>query len=350
MTTVFILIDSNSWRLVNKKEEISMTVKKKPRNTGQLNSFFLLGMVLNITIVLVISSIIIDIFPNENRGIFVQASQESREIGSAAGLHVTDASSALTHANDQLVDMNVGSIHTLDENDPNYMVTCFRDYEIGDEVYWELEDSNTTVYVWADNGEIIFYEHTGWVTGSMTKNQILSQAATIANQFEDLPSDRTNPEANFYSDKIEIGLCNQVTQDEIVSYKSCWEIIYNRSKNNIITEDHIQLLLLPNGYLSQYSKVWFMQLDSFSTSYTVSQATAETTAEALFGGNSHAETSYKRIVRPNNIWFGTFNYGSSPGCVWEVWIHDDDDNLCLVQVDGTLNTIVGGDIIENYYE
>jgi hypothetical protein len=245
--------------------------------------------------------------------------------------------------------MSVGNIYTVDDEDPDFHAFCYRDYSMGSIIYWELEDEDTTVFIRADNEEIVYYEHTGWLPGSMSEPQILSQAQVIAIQFASLPPDKENPEAHWLDSVISIGDITQEGDDDATSLYSYWEVTYNRTKENIPAEDHIRVLLLPNGYCSLYCKEWNMDLDTFSTSYIISQSQAQSIALAFVGGSSTVEDIYKLILRPNNFWGEDLEFGNNPCCAWVVYVHDEDDNLCVVHVDGNTGEVIGGDAIFNCY-
>jgi hypothetical protein len=121
---------------------------------------------------------------------------------------------------------------------------------------------------------------------------------------------------------------------------------YDRLKNDIITEDHIDIWLNPDGSLYFYGKVWNMDLDEFSTTYTVIKDDAESTALSMTGQGSAINWSQKKIVRPNSYWDGNgFDFGASPCCVWDIGV-DFEGNTYIYHIDGNSNEVVGGDYIQ----
>ncbi len=321
----------------------------KKMNRNKSNIFLFLCV--NILLVLIIIALLINFIPHkDDLDNQVHAATVSREATSTAGMTLDTSSEALQSANNQLDDMNTGNIVTIDGNSPDFYAISYRDWKRGNIVYWELEDQDTTVFIRADTEEIIYYEHTGWVTGSMSENQILTQAATIAGQFDDLPSDKNNPEADLIDDLLSSEGYDATSQTFSTTNYPYWQVIYSRIKDNIIAEDHIKLLVLPNGYCSLYSKTWNMSLASFSTTYGISQTQAENIAKQFVGGDVTVHQSYKKIVRPTYFWTQEDSeYGNPPSCAYVIWIEDADGNLWIIYIDGNSSLNLGGDYAANYY-
>lgn len=256
---------------------------------------------------------------------------------------------ALEAANIQLADMTHGNIYTIDGEHDDFIGRLFLDYFMGGEIYWELSDPDTIIYIDGYGGKILYYDHTGWTTGTLTETQILDQAEFVAEQFEEIPDDAEEPEAKLRTPITAIAV-NVETNGTLTDEYDYWFVQYNRSKNGIIAEDNIRLMLNKNGDLHVYTKIWNMDLASLSTTYTVAAGEAEYTASQHAGGNSTVQESFEKIVRPNEFWStGDFQYGTNPVSVWEVWVQDENNTLRIYHVHGTQNTIVGGGVVPCYY-
>jgi hypothetical protein len=326
-------------------------LKKKDENSASIRAKTIFGIVVNI---LLIGSILFLALDNGQAPIPSAGASylEFEEVDPSEyeTIDYDNAEDAVDAANDMLDDMLTGHIQTIDdEDDDNFTAMLIRDYTMGDVIYWSLGDSDTTVFLHAFDEEIIHYFNMEYFPGSMNQAQIESQAATIAGQFATLPTDRQGPSTTFEDDNIVITSTDIDDQSETVAEYDYWYVEYDRVKDNIQAEDRILVVLNPNGYLACYIKVWNMALGSLSTSYTVSQASAEATALNDAGPGSSVTDTQKMIVRPNDNWGEDPTWGTNPMCVWQVDVRDADDNAILYHIDGNNNVIVGGDFTFGYY-
>ncbi len=268
-------------------------------------------------------------------------------------LTYSTSASALEETNDQLSEMLVGDIQEVDSEDEDYTAFLIQDFEIGNVIYWKLSDSFTSVYLDANTGEIIFYSTDNWIDGSLSQSNIESQAYQIASQFCTVPSppDRSVPLTSLETPLSGVGFESEETSTQY-DYPY-WYVEYDRLKTNIHAQDMIRLIINPNGYLHCYYKIWNMDLNGFSTSYSVTQTSAEATAITHAGPGSTVQSVEKRIVRPNEFWTNENEivFGEDPKCVWEICVKDAEDNLRIYHIDGNLaQTISGGDFFYSYYE
>ena len=267
------------------------------------------------------------------------------------GIQYSNGNVAAIAANEILDDMLIGNIQIIDTEDiDNFTARLIRDYSMGVILYWHLGDIYTTVFLEAYNGEIIHYSHVAWFTGDMIEAQIEDQAEDIATQFAPLPQDRIGPDSSFEIGAMVETTIDVETEEEVDLSHDWWYVDYTRVKNDISAEDCIMVVLHPNGYLACYIKVWFMDLETLSTGYSVSQAQAEATAFTATGPGSTVMTTRKMIVRPNHNWDLEPQWGLDPMCVWEVQVKDVDNNLWVYHINGNTNEIVGGDYAYEYYE
>lgn len=279
--------------------------------------------------------------------------------GLGMGLSYDDAEDAADDANDLLTEMGLGGIHTIDTTDSEFSGAIVWDHQIGNVHYWILYDEFIEIWL-LDNGlvnnepdiEIIFYYFYDYIEGTSTKQEIETNAPTIANQFATLPTPRVGPETEYITNMEEI----EIDDDGDLTYRnlSYWTVFYNRTYDDILCSDFIKLMFYPNGDLHLYMKVWFMDLSSFSTTYDVTQTEAEDTATDYPGTGSTDRDCNKKIVRPGYEWevigHTTPEYGNNPMIVWEVYVEDADENLCIFYVDGVNDdAIVGGGYIPFYY-
>jgi hypothetical protein len=337
---------------------------KKKRNSENDRRVIVPAVIINI---LFLSSIVylVSSFYDGSDSEALAADVERIEVdpGEYPGIEYETVEEALIEANSQLGVMAYGDIQTIDSGDESFVGRLFRDYEIGDELYWELGDSQTEVYLEAYNGAIIFYDRLDWFEGSLSEGQIESEAYLIANQFETLPADREGPSTSYETTFSFIE--NIDNESDEVSDLDYWTVRYDRVKEQITTEDHIRMMLCPNGYLGLYRKVWYMDWTGFSPTYTVSKENAELTAKTYhdteYGdNNSVIMDTYKLIVRPNYFWHvpespldeednPILAYGLPRQNVWVVLISDDNDDQFVFHVDGKNDKIVGGDFTFEYY-
>lgn len=266
------------------------------------------------------------------------------------GIIYTTPETALSQANNQLDDMTVGDIETID-NEDSFNAGFYRDYEMGDIYYWELYDSDTIVCLDAVSGEIVLYANNIHRTGSMSSSQIESQATTIANGFCALPGDRSGAVTTYLENVLtEYDEDPEDPEQNNTTVHNLWTVEFTRTKSGINAEDHIRLVLAPNGDLVTYRKYWNMDLQSLETYYSVTKPQAEITALNAAGAGSTVHSSEKMIVRPNYSWSTNIEFGNDPCAVWEVYVEDSDENLCIYHVHRTSNTIIGGDFVDGYYE
>jgi hypothetical protein len=250
---------------------------------------------------------------------------------------------AVTEANNQLSSMEYGNIYTIDIEDDYFFGRLIRDYEMGDIFYWDFGDSDTDVSINAYSEEIIKYLHYEWSDGSISQSQAENSAIQIANQFAQFPSQYSGPSTDF------IGISsyyeyNASTESTTFFERNQWCLRYNRTKNQINTEDHIEIWLHLNGDLGYYYKCWNMPLDSFSTTYSVTEQEAVETALDAAGEGSSLEFYFKNIIRPNRYWDDEgLSYGESPSLAWEVWITDSEERVMIFHINGIENEIIGGD-------
>jgi hypothetical protein len=258
-------------------------------------------------------------------------------------LTYNDNESALEEINDQLSTMSYGNIQTVDDNSEIYTARLMRDYEMGDIIYWEISDEVITVAMDADTGEIIYYHNGDHKSGDFTESQAAAIAFEMANQFYTLPSDKSSPNTRTTT-PITWVKRNSSTNETTIINETYYITQYKRLKNTIVTEDTIVVTLDTEGNLCGYSKIWWMDLSSFSTTYTIAQNDAEQTALTHAGAGSEVNATFKKIVRPNKSWTeDDVYYGEDPTLVWSIYVKDADDNLRIYHVDGVLGTIVGGD-------
>ncbi|MHA2402231.1 MAG: hypothetical protein ACXADH_04505 [Candidatus Kariarchaeaceae archaeon] len=323
-----------------------MKNKKRYNGNASLSPIkLIITGIINITFVFMI---ILSLDVSDNEDILAHANSEMRvevDPGGFGGLEITSLEDALAEANSQLQAMSLGDIRTINPSDIGYYGRFIRDYEMGDILYWELGDSTTDVYINARTSELIYYYSGIWADGTMSESQIEQRAIDIANQFSSFPDQYDGPTTTFFPTSVR-RILNHTT-DEIYDYSdSQWMLEYDRIKDEIIAEDNIDIWVNPDGSLYYYYKEWNMDLDEFSTTYTVSQEDAESTALAMTGQGSSINSSRKTIVRPNSFWIGDeFTFGLNPSCIWEIVV-DHEGNTYIYQIDGNTNEIIGGDYIQ----
>ena len=320
----------------------------------------ILGLIINILLILSIYYLIVA--SNESNESIVEAAIDPDEIldpNDYTSLPYPTDSAAATEANTQLGQMQYGGILTIDTTSEDYCFELIRSYELGDIIYWELSDDMCEISIDANTGEIFFYNRYDWYDGDLEENDALTLAIQVANQFATLPDDKSSPEI-YLEDSFSWQGFNPETgvlsESEDWNY---WTIEYDRVKDNIITEDHMFISLNLNGYLSCYFKKWNMDLDTLSTTYSINQTQAESTA-INYLGNGTVKKADKGIVRPNYYWpvpespldeegNKTIAFGEDPVIAWCIGIKDDDD-LCIIHVHGITNKIIGGEVVPEWYE
>lgn len=283
-------------------------------------------------------------------------------------LYYSTDSQAASNINTQLAGMgntnSYGTIYQIDTQADEYSGLFFLDYEIGGVRYWEIGDEETEVYSDGVTREILCYYHGGWFNGSLTQQQIQDRAENIAEYFlgGSLPSDAENPWIYERVTLQKVVLAPDTGNQQTTNCRY-WYVQFNRTKaatpDDIPTQDFIRLTLNPNGDLKYYLKVWEMDLSQLSTTYTVSQTAAETTALTYDGIDNSVYKTSKIIVRPDYFWpvaesptkdgVPVVAYGLDPVIAWEIWVQDSSDNLCIYYVHGTENRVVGGDMIEEFF-
>jgi hypothetical protein len=279
--------------------------------------------------------------------------KEHIEPGDYPDLTYSTPEAAIEEANDQLSEMTYGDIETIDDECDSYRWELILDHYMGNIIYWELTTEEAGVYIDGYTGEIVhYYNYYDWEDGSLDESEILLLAASIADQFMSLPQDRSSPSAELEETYRFEYWINSTDSFGSVS-ESCWIVQYDRIKDSITSEDNIELYIDKSGRLYSYTKIWNMDLEEFSTTYSVTESQAIETALDDAGSGSSSHSCVKKIVRPNRFYDegeDDIQYGLDPNIVWEIWVEDTDLNLCLYHVHGTQNTIVGGDFSHLYYQ
>ena len=318
--------------------------KKKQSGKRENNTIkIIIATLLNIIIIYLI---FLSFNNNEsNRDIVTAVDIPSEEVDPEdfQDLTLETISEAVTEANAQLTNMQYGNINTIDIEDDYFFGRLIRDYEMGEIVYWDFGDSETDISIDAHSKEIITYLCYEWSDGSISQSQAEFNAIQIASQFAQFPSSYSGPSTDLY-DVSSYYEYNATTNSTTFYEQKNWLLKYNRTKNQIVTEDHIEVWLNLNGDLGYYYKNWNMDLDSFPTNYVVNQQDAEETALDAAGEGSSVDLSFKIIIRPNRYWDGEgFSFGEAPSLAWEVWVTDSDGMLSIYHIDGNENEIIGGD-------
>lgn len=267
-------------------------------------------------------------------------------------INYSNEASAVAKANMQLTNMTFGSIQIISVGDFT-TAKFFVDNIMGGAIFWEISDGDITVRLDACNGEIITYSRVTRTNGTpQSQAQILNNANNYANQFKQLPTDRTSPviDAVVTSKRLTY---NSDDNETTVTENGYQIIRFNRTKSNVVVSDHIEMWIMPDGVMSFYYKNWYMNLENFNVVYTLTAQQAGTVATNYIGGNSTVMDCYKLILRPNDFWEDEGDSGnytwSSPVCAWVVWVKNPADDLCIVHVNASTGAIVGGDYIEEYY-
>ncbi|MDG6224983.1 MAG: hypothetical protein QCI82_05665 [Candidatus Thermoplasmatota archaeon] len=313
----------------------------------------LINGILATAISIIVLTTIIYINKNNNDNSYSVLGQTIKRIednpDNYSGLQLPTGNDALASANSQINNMTYGNILPINSQDEDYQAKFYHDYSFGDIQYWEIVDSTSTVYILADTAEIIYYSQNGMVQGSLTEQQILYQADLIVRQFATLPGDLDLvPYVDWRENVItSVGINDDTQQQTINSDLSFWIVCYNRTKNNIKSEDHIQVLLLPNGDCSLYRKICNMDLKSVNTNYAITKQQAENSACNFIGDNPTVINCYKKISRPNDFYGDEgIQYGTLPKSVWEVVVSNSDGTY-IVDVDkDNMNLILGGDYLQ----
>lgn len=262
-------------------------------------------------------------------------------------LTLNNEGDALSETIAQIEMMEYGNVNTLYPNEvASYNLIL--DNTIGGVIYWMFngisDSEDVTICINANTEEIVIYSETGiGLDPPMPDPSVENEMTQIASQFAMLPQDKSPPPL---VPKIRHAFTFETTEGDTTSY-DYWVGKWDRVKNNIITEDHIIIWLSPNGDLSYYEKSWNMDLQEFSTEYSVSlQDATDYVTETLFDGIPiyFLDDPYKKIIRPN----GFFNdeslewtYGTPPTCVWvfEIASTDDIDDATYYGFNGTLYTL-----------
>jgi hypothetical protein len=278
--------------------------------------------------------------------------------GSCPGLVLTTAQFALSVVNQKLGTMTYGDIHTI--NGTRLDAALIKNYKMGSIVYWELTDELVTVDINGYSQEIIHYTINSDIqTGTLNQGQITTLANNIASQFCPLPADKGTVAVSFehFGMIFTSDMTDNLTDPNVYNYsvdtdctnQTMWCAKWFRYKNSIESTDCIIEYIDGNGNLQNYYKDWNMNLGSLSTSYSVTQTSAENLAKSFIGiNNVSVLNTNKMICRPNKIFEGngTYQYGNNPKCIWVVRIRDLLPAMNLttytIHVDGVNGAIVGG--------
>ncbi len=262
---------------------------------------------------------------------------------------------ALDIANTYIQNSQFGELVPIENTDEGYFAKAIIDYRRGECRYWRLHDDEGEARVDIYSGEIIFYRYIGWTDGAKTESEILTLAENIANEFHPLPPDREDADI-WFEIMLEGTELNPDTMEEVSHVtEDFWYVYYNRTKNGITAEDYIKLRIDPSGILRTYDKVWNMELDGFSTTYTVTQAEAINIAMEYIPPNSNSSSSVaeatvyyagKKIIRPGYEWpipgHEHSEYGNPRVICWEIWLELSGGNTRIFYVNGVTCQICGG--------
>jgi hypothetical protein len=221
---------------------------------------------------------------------------------------------------------------------------------MGNIYYWDIMDSEIEVYIRADTGEIIFYDNLGYVDGSKTEQEINESADLIVKQFSELPTDSGSPENVYLDDLLGFIECDPVTGNETDTYYSYWQVIYSRYHSNVMTDDFIKILLLPNGDCSLYKKIWNMDLSGIEDKphHTSREAQEKAIDYVLANGGVDVTVNETEliIVRPTYEGYrDTVLYGKDPVLAWYVTLYDEQGNIWYVTVKDSDRSIIEVDYI-----
>lgn len=320
----------------------------------------------NICFLILFLAFVMNLKTNSNSNVNAEAvRREQIEPDNYNDLEFSTSVEAVDEANSILLGMTdenlYGVIYTIDKENPTFMGRLFIDYNLGGCIYWVVEDDFTSVSIDAYSGEILSYDHTGWSDGAYSAAQSESRAENIIEYFleSSIPSNSEGPVTSSHSPLTWSGMdqSGEVAEEEW----TYWYVQYNRTKDNINSVDTIFVMIDLSGNLAYFNKAWHMDFSALDTTYSVTQSQAESTALTYDGTNNEVKRSEKRIVRPDYFWVVAespldeitnepyITYGLPPVCVWEVWIKDSEDNLCIYFVHGQEDRIVGGDFSHEFY-
>jgi len=337
-----------------------LKTRKKGSNPLSIRGKLIVGFIVNL---LVISLIIISIWNPTSDVAHVEAAivhDEEVDPINFPSIEYSSAEIALDEANEQLSEMELGNIYTIDDEDEYFYGRLIGSYEMGDVLNWDLGDDFTEVSLEAYTGEILYYHHYGYSEGDLTESQARVLAGFIVLQFDTIPNDSEEPIVYEDTTFTWTETDSDTMMEDIDEVWNYWVADFNRSKDSIQTDDKITVVMNPNGDLNEYYKDWNMDLNEFSTYYLVSIGEAEDAALDYLGEGTVLAIN-KRIVRPNYHWEvpespldidenATIAFGLDPKIVWSVFIKDDNDGACLIHVDGINEKIIGGTYIPHYYE
>ena len=209
----------------------------------------------------------------------------------------------LEEANEQMARMELGNIQQVDPDSSNYKARLFRDNNWGI-LFWEFKDWDTEIWVNADTGEIFYYFSTADREDGprISREDIEAYVEELMSQFAPLPSDMDPPWVDHSSWTSEGILLPNGTWGSI-EYYSDWDFQYNRTYDSIRTSDGITVWMDVDGSLTWYNKDWFMDLEGFDTTFTVTADEAEEAAAAFLireRGMQNVTFDYcvKRIMWP----------------------------------------------------
>jgi hypothetical protein len=191
-----------------------------------------------------------------------------------------EAHKALVAANTQLADMELGNVQPVDPDSKEFRVHLFHHHNWGF-TYWKFHDDDTEILVNADTGEIFDC----WSLAPHEEGPRLSEEGArtyvleLMSQFAPLPADMDPPRVHHSSWCMNEFLLPNGTWGSMVNYTD-YDFVFNRSCNGIRTTDSIVVWMDVDGSLIMYSKEWFMDLEGFDTSHTVSAEEAKEAASA----------------------------------------------------------------------
>jgi hypothetical protein len=234
----------------------------------------------------------------------------------------------LEAANEQLAAMELGNVVTVDRHSNHYKARLFRDNNWGI-IYWVFKDWDTEIYVNAETGEIFWYSSGSDLEEgpSIPEEDVQAHIEALMVQFAPLPPDLEAPYVHHSHWTSEDILLPNGTWGSKESYGN-WIFYYTRTYEGINSTDSIHVTIDVDGTLTYYYKDWFMDLDGFDATFTVTEEEAEDLAREYLAnerGRTNVTTQYclKSICWPWDMDDGPLP-GETPVCIWNFEFRDNE--------------------------
>jgi len=278
-----------------------------------------------------------------NRGYYDSPASELGPV-SRPFLPISTLDEAIGIANGKLPGIVGDAYVPFNHDDEYFWGELIWDHGMGNIYYWEMSQDDFSMAIDATTGDVVefsWYRDQG--TGALTREQVLGTAMRYVELFGGLPDDASPPSIE-YVHRGATYHYNETTDEVSFTEEFRWYVKFVRTKGGIPTDDHLTIVLDPNGGYDSYYKVWNMRLGSVSVGAKVSYEEALEIARSVAEGANITSTEH-RIVRPNYAWRDApWRFGTDPVSVWRVTFeYSDITYLAEIDIDDMTGEIVGMD-------